>query len=169
MEWFETVNPFTRLPWQHWFPVVTSATSISQSAPRIEHSRRAVGRAWLHQSAEPYCAVSATCFPPRSKRLAEVETYENGKSISDTLAQVRSLPEWFYYYGGLIDKIEGRVIPVDQEQIFNYTKYEPLGVVVAITPWNSPLMLTCWKLAPLLAAGNTVVIKPSNHAFSFNY
>ena len=103
-------------------------------------------------------------FAGKADRLAEVETYENGKSISDTTAQIRGLPEWFYYYGGLIDKIEGHVIPIDQEQIFNFTRYEPLGVVAAITPWNSPLMLTVWKLAPLLAAGNTVVIKPSNHA-----
>ena len=103
-------------------------------------------------------------FAGRVKQLAEVETRDIGKPINDTLAQIRYLPEWFYYYGGLIDKVEGHVIPIDQEQVFNYTKYEPLGVIAAITPWNSPLMLTCWKLAPLLAAGNTVVIKPSNHA-----
>src|SRR5205814_855890 len=57
--------------------------------------------------------------------------------------------------------VQGAVIPLDKKGYFNFTRYEPLGVVVAITPWNSPLMLTAWKLAPALAAGNTVVIKPS--------
>src|SRR3546814_614760 len=61
----------------------------------------------------------------------------------------------------LADKIEGSVIPTDKAGIFNYTRHEPLGVVAAITPWNSPLLLTAWKLAPALAAGNTVVLKPS--------
>ena len=74
---------------------------------------------------------------------------------------VRYIPEWFYYYGGLADKIEGGVLPTDKPDMFTYTKREPLGVVVAITPWNSPLLLLTWKLAPALAAGNTIVIKPS--------
>ncbi len=65
------------------------------------------------------------------------------------------------YFGGLADKIEGRVIPIDKPGVFNYTREEPLGVIAAITPWNSPLMLATWKLAPALAAGNTIVWKPS--------
>ena len=71
------------------------------------------------------------------------------------------MAQWYHYYGGLADKIEGAVIPTDKPDIFNYTRHEPLGVVAAIMPWNSPLLLTAWKLAPALAAGNTVVIKPS--------
>src|SRR4029077_9574687 len=59
------------------------------------------------------------------------------------------------------DKVEGSVLPTDKADTFNYTRYEPLGVVAAIVPWNSPLFLTTWKLAPALAAGNTIVIKPS--------
>jgi aldehyde dehydrogenase (NAD+) len=74
------------------------------------------------------------------------------------------MAQWYHYYGGLADKIEGAVLPADKPDIFNYTRYEPLGVVVAIIPWNSPLLLTAWKLAPALAAGNTVVIKPSEYA-----
>jgi aldehyde dehydrogenase (NAD+) len=75
--------------------------------------------------------------------------------------QTSYLPQWYYYYGGLADKVEGSVIPTDKPEVFNYTRYEPLGVVAALVPWNSPLLLTTWKLAPALAAGNTVVIKPS--------
>ena len=75
--------------------------------------------------------------------------------------QAESVAQWYHYYGGLADKIEGAVLPTDKPDTFNYTRYEPLGVVAAIVPWNSPLLLTTWKLAPALAAGNTVVIKPS--------
>jgi aldehyde dehydrogenase (NAD+) len=77
------------------------------------------------------------------------------------LAQCNYLPQWFYYYGGLADKIEGSVIPIDKSEIFNFTRHEPIGVVAAITPWNSPLLLLAFKLAPALAAGCTLVIKPS--------
>ena len=104
------------------------------------------------------------CLAARAESLAHTEARDNGKRIAETLPQLRYLPQWFYYYGGLADKVEGRVIPIDQPNIFNYTRYEPLGVVAAITPWNSPVMLATWKLAPALAAGNTVVLKPSEHA-----
>jgi aldehyde dehydrogenase (NAD+) len=88
---------------------------------------------------------------------------DNGKLMSEMVAQTRYLPEWFYYYGGLADKIHGAVVPVDRPQHFNYTLREPVGVCAFITPWNSPLMLAGWKLAPALAAGCTVVIKPSEY------
>ena len=69
--------------------------------------------------------------------------------------------DYFKYYAGLADKIQGAVIPTDKKGVFAYTKFEPKGVVAIITPWNSPLTLTSWKLAPALAAGCTVVVKPS--------
>ena len=80
------------------------------------------------------------------------------------LGQLRVIPEWLYYFGGLADKVEGRVIPHDRASVFNYTLREPVGVVGVIIPWNSPVLLTMYTLAPALAAGNTVVIKPSEHA-----
>lgn len=94
-------------------------------------------------------------------RLAEIEVRDNGKLLAEMGAQTRYIAEWYRYYGGLADKMEGSVIPTDKPAFFNYTKYEPLGVVAMITPWNSPLLLLSWKLAPALAAGNTAVIKPS--------
>jgi aldehyde dehydrogenase (NAD+) len=96
--------------------------------------------------------------------LAEIETRDNGKLLSEMSAQLHYMPQWFRYFGGLADKLEGRVIPIDKPGMFNYTVEEPLGVVVAITPWNSPLMLGVWKLAPALAAGNTFIWKPSEHS-----
>ena len=94
-------------------------------------------------------------------RLAEIEVRDNGKLIVEMSAQTRYIAEWFRYYGGLADKLEGAVIPTDKDNILNYTRLEPLGVVGMITPWNSPLLLLTWKLAPALAAGNVAVIKPS--------
>ena len=96
-----------------------------------------------------------------AEKLAAIEIRDNGKLYAEMSAQLRYIPEWFHYFGGLADKIEGGVLPIDKPDMFVYTKREPLGVVVAITPWNSPLLLLSWKLAPALAAGNTVVIKPS--------
>ena len=95
--------------------------------------------------------------------LAEVERRDNGKLAAEVVAQVRYMAEYFTYYSGLADKIESRVIPTDKAGVLNYTRYEPKGVVAIITPWNSPLTLTSWKLAPALAAGCTAVVKPSEH------
>jgi aldehyde dehydrogenase (NAD+) len=99
-----------------------------------------------------------------AQRLAEVEVRDNGKLMSEMLLQLRSIPQWFHYYAGLADKIEGGVAPIDKADQFVFTNWEPLGVVAAITPWNSPLLLLAWKLAPGLAAGNTFVVKPSEFA-----
>ena len=98
-----------------------------------------------------------------AEKLAVLEVRDNGKLLAEMGGQVRYLPQWYYYYGGLADKIEGSVIPIDKADVFNFTRHEPVGVVAAITPWNSPLLLTSWKLAPALAAGCTVVVKPSEH------
>ena len=93
--------------------------------------------------------------------LARIEMKDNGKLFAELLMQMRYMSNYYYYYGGLADKMEGSVIPSDKPGVFNYTKYEPVGVVVCIMPWNSPLPFTSLKLAPALAAGNTVVLKPS--------
>ena len=98
-----------------------------------------------------------------AEELARLESLDNGKLLREMRGQLASLPEYLYYYGGLADKIQGSQIPTNNLQILNYTQHEPLGVVGAITPWNSPLTLTTSKLAPALAAGNTVVIKPSEY------
>jgi acyl-CoA reductase-like NAD-dependent aldehyde dehydrogenase len=94
-------------------------------------------------------------------RLAEIERRDNGKLAAEVNGQVRYLGDYFHYYAGLADKVQSAVIPTDKEGVFAYTVYEAKGVVAIITPWNSPLTLTSWKLAPALAAGCTTVIKPS--------
>jgi aldehyde dehydrogenase (NAD+) len=94
-------------------------------------------------------------------RIATIETEQNGKLFAEMRAQARTVQDWLYYFGGLSDKIEGAVIPLDRQTIFNYTLREPLGVVGVITPWNSPTFIAVMSLAPALAAGNTIVLKPS--------
>ena len=96
--------------------------------------------------------------------LAKAETIDNGKTITEMRVQMRNVAEWYYYYAGLVDKASGEFLPTERRNHLNYTCYEPLGVVALITPWNSPVRLLAWKLAPALAAGNVAVIKPSEFA-----
>ena len=88
---------------------------------------------------------------------------DNGKLIAEMSAQTKYLAEWYRYFGGMADKVEGAVLPSDRSGVFNFTRHEPLGVIAMITAWNSPLLLLAWKLAPALAAGNTAVVKPSEY------
>lgn len=93
--------------------------------------------------------------------LARMESRSNGRLIREMEPMWLHMPEWLHYFAGLIDKLEGRVIPSPVPNHFVYTQHEPLGVVAAITPWNAPGLLLMFKLAPALAAGCTVVVKPS--------
>lgn len=96
-----------------------------------------------------------------AEELAGLQVDENGKLMREMLGQTRLLPEYFNYYAGLAQMPTGTTNPLHVKDMVNYTVREPLGVVAAITPWNSPLLLLAWKLGPALAAGNTVVAKPS--------
>jgi acyl-CoA reductase-like NAD-dependent aldehyde dehydrogenase len=96
--------------------------------------------------------------------LAAIETRDNGKLIREMRAQVNVLPDIYNYYAGMADKIQGEVIPNNKPDIIDFTLREPIGVVALIVPWNSPLYVIAGTLAPCLAIGNTVVIKPSEHA-----
>jgi acyl-CoA reductase-like NAD-dependent aldehyde dehydrogenase len=97
----------------------------------------------------------------RAKDLAELETADNGKPIRESLfVDMPQVAENFEYFAGWATKIEGETIPVPGK-MFNYTLREPIGVCGQIIPWNFPLLMAAWKLAPALAAGNTVVLKPA--------
>jgi aldehyde dehydrogenase (NAD+) len=98
-----------------------------------------------------------------AEHLGKIESLDNGKLYKEMLAQAKYLPEWFYYFAGAADKLHGDVIPAERPNFFSYTRHEPIGVVGAITPWNSPILLMGFKLAPALAAGCTFVVKPSEH------
>jgi acyl-CoA reductase-like NAD-dependent aldehyde dehydrogenase len=157
---FESDNPFLGAPWA----LIPRGTS--EDADRAVRAARAAFTSgeWPTLTASKRGALLrrlGDLITARSKELAEVEVRDNGKLYAEMSAQTAYMAQWYHYYGGLADKIEGAVLPTDKPDTFNYTRYEPIGVVVAIIPWNSPLLLTAWKLAPALAAGNTVVIKPS--------
>lgn len=96
----------------------------------------------------------------RSSELATAESRDNGKPLTDTTGEIGRAADWLQYYAGAADKIQGSTIPL-RPTALAYTLREPVGVVAAITPWNSPLYLYAWKLGPALAAGNTVVLKPA--------
>lgn len=159
-EWFPTDNPYLGKPW----------AEIAKGGGRdVDLAAQAAHRAFVEG---PWAELTASArgallhrlgdvIAEHARELAETEVRDNGKLFTEMYSQLSYLPQWFYYYGGLADKIEGSVLPLDKKGYFTYTRKEPLGVVGIITPWNSPLMLLAWKLAPALAAGCTVVIKPS--------
>jgi aldehyde dehydrogenase (NAD+) len=97
-------------------------------------------------------------------KMARLETTDNGKVIRETENQMRFAARNYRFFAGYADKLYGEVIPLDNADLFDYTLREPVGVVALIIAWNSPMQLLANKLAPALAAGNTVVIKPSEHA-----
>ncbi len=159
-EYFESLNPYTAEPWS------TVARGNAEDADRaVQAAHRAfTSGEWPRLTATRRGALLmrlADLIDREGERLAAIEVRDNGKLISEMAGQLRYVPQWYRYYGGLADKIEGAVIPIDKPGNFTFTRHEPLGVCVAITAWNSPLLLTAFKLAPALAAGNTVVIKPS--------
>ena len=157
---FESFDPYTGQPW-----ALIPADGRDQVDAAVA-SAKAAFRGWAGMTATARGKLLvrlADLIAANAERLAALETRDNGKLIAEMGAQCRYIPEWYRYFGGLADKIEGAVLPIDKPGMFAFTRHEPLGVVAAIVPWNSPLMLLTWKLAPLLAAGNTVVIKPSEH------
>jgi len=98
----------------------------------------------------------------RADEVARLETLHNGKPIFESRQiEIPAAAECFEYYAGWADKVMGETIPV-KGNYFTYTLREPLGVVAAIVPWNFPLLLAAWKVAPALACGNTVVLKPAS-------
>jgi aldehyde dehydrogenase (NAD+) len=160
-EYFEAEDPYTGKVW---------ARVARGSAADVERAVAAARRAFPAWSGLAPAARArlllrvAEIVEANAERLATYEVLDNGKLLAEMLPQVRLVSEWFRYFAGLTDKIEGAVIPTGKPDILTYTRLEPLGVVALVTPWNSPLLLLTHKLATALAAGNVVVVKPSEHA-----
>jgi len=159
-DYFLTEDPFTGRAW---------AQIARGTAADVDRAVVAAHRAFR---SSPWATLSPSergrllwklgdAITAHAPHLAEIERRDNGKLASEVTAQVRYMGDYFKYYAGLADKIQSDVIPTDKKGVFAYTRYEPKGVVAIITPWNSPLTLTSWKLAPALAAGCTAVVKPS--------
>ncbi|OGA56231.1 MAG: carnitine dehydratase [Betaproteobacteria bacterium RIFCSPLOWO2_12_FULL_62_58] len=160
--YFESDNPYLGKPW-----ALIPRGNAADVDRAVQAARKAfTSGEWPKLNASKRGALLrklGDLITDKSRFLAEIEVRDNGKLLAEMSAQTAYMAQWYYYYGGLADKIEGTVIPTDKPDTFNYTHYEPLGVVAAIVPWNSPLLLLAWKLAPALAAGNTVVVKPSEY------
>lgn len=155
---FESVNPYTGKAW---------ATVPEADEEDVGRAVRAAREAF---EAGPWGKTTGTERARLMRRLAEllaenaeslavVECTDNGKLLREMGGQMKALPEWYYYFAGAADKIQGETIPSHNPDFFVYTRREPMGVVGAIVPWNSPLLLLTWKLAPALAAGCTFVVK----------
>ena len=100
----------------------------------------------------------------QSEGLGRTESVDTGKMLKETRWQAKYIAEFFHFFAGCADKVSGETLPIDKPDMFVFTKREPLGVVAAVVPWNSQLFLVAVKLGPALAAGNTVVLKASEHA-----
>ena len=161
-EHFPSDNPYTGKPWAS---IPRGGAADAARAVEAAHKALTSGE-WPKCNATKRGALLrklGDLITEHSKALAETEVRDNGKLYAEMSAQTAYMAQWYYYFGGLADKIEGSVIPIDKPDTFNYTRYEPMGVIAMIIPWNSPLLLLAWKLAPALAAGNTVVVKPSEY------
>ena len=158
-EWFDTENPYTG---QVWAKIARgNSADVNKAVISAKNAFENVWGVMKPTERGKYLVRLAEIIERESVRLGELEVKDNGKLLAEMGSQTKYIAEWYRYYGGLADKVEGAVIPIDKDNMFNFTTYEPYGVVGLITPWNSPLLLVAYKLAPALAAGNTAVIKPS--------
>jgi (Z)-2-((N-methylformamido)methylene)-5-hydroxybutyrolactone dehydrogenase len=158
----DSIDPYTGQPWA----TIARGTPADVDAA-VQAADRALTGPWGQMTATARGAMlwrMGDVLLSNVDHLAMLESHDNGRILSDMKGIITYLAEFFRYFGGLADKIEGTVPPVEKPGYFNYTRHEPYGVVAALTPWNSPLLLTVWKLAPGLAAGNTFVLKPHEFA-----
>ena len=162
-ETFETVDPYTARAWatvpragkQDVDAAVAAARAAFDDGPWPRLPARERGRL-LRRLAD--------LVAERALDIATVEVTDNGKLLREMEQQLRGLPDYLHYWAGAADKAGGETIPGPSEDWLIYTRREPVGVVAAITPWNSPVLLLTWKLGPALAAGCTVVAKPAEQA-----
>jgi len=158
----DSLNPYTQ---QVWARVAEGTAEDVDRAVRAARAAFETGP-WAEMTATQRAALLrhlGDIVKRDAEELARIESTDNGKLYKEMLGQWQYLPEWFYYNAGLADKLQGDVIPSDRPNFMIYTRREPIGVVGAITPWNSPGLLLIFKLAAGLAAGCTFVVKPSEH------
>jgi (Z)-2-((N-methylformamido)methylene)-5-hydroxybutyrolactone dehydrogenase len=157
-----SINPFNQEAW------ATIPQASEDDANRaLSSAREAFENGWGDVNGLRRAQLMtklADLIEANASRMARLETKDNGKVIRETQNQVRFSARNYRFFAGYADKLYGEVIPLDNTDLFDYTLREPLGVAVLIIAWNSPMQLLANKLAPALAAGNTVVVKPSEHA-----
>lgn len=156
----EVDNPYSGEVWAS-VPIATEADIDRAVTSAAEAFRTGPWASELPAARAKVMRRFADLIARDAELLTEVQVKENGKAIREQSAQTNGLPGYLEYFAGVAEIRGGETIPVSVKDTFAYTVREPLGVIAALTPWNSPLALLMWKLAPALAAGNTVVVKPS--------
>ncbi len=160
----EFIDSFDPTTGEVWATIARGDAKVADKA--IQSSHRAFGEWSALTGHQRWSAIVefANALENRWEELVESEIRDNGKRIAEVRAQFAGLHSWFRYFAeqgkNIGSQAQNNTIPAVRSE----THYVPYGVVVAITPWNSPLMILAWKLAPALIAGNTVVVKPSEHA-----
>ena len=158
----ETLNPENNEVW------ATVPESNDQDVDfAVQSAQKAFDSSWsiLHpRERAKYLRSIANELRENAEHLGKIETIDTGKLFRETKTQANYIAEYYDYFAGLADKVEGTVVPIDKEDMQVTTTRVPIGVVAAIIPWNSQMLLTAVKLAPALAMGNTVVIKASELA-----
>lgn len=161
-ERFPAINPYTREEWAS-----LAQASDQQVADAIAAARTAFETHWSRTSGAERARLMnklADLLAADAPRMGRLESTDNGKVIRETQSQMLFAARQYRFFAGYADKLWGKTIPLDQRDTLDYTVRDPIGVCVLITAWNSPMGLLSNKLAPALAAGNCVVIKPSEHA-----
>jgi aldehyde dehydrogenase (NAD+) len=158
---YETVDPYTGQPWAQ---VPDAGEEDVDRA--VGAARAAFDGEWGKLTGFERSRLMhrlADVIERDADRLAELESRDSGKLLREFTGQMRLLPAWYRYFAGWADKLAGESIPSDKPNFVAFTQRVPVGVVAAVVPWNSPLLLLTWKLAPALATGCTMVVKPSDH------
>ena len=158
---FPTENPFSGEVWAE----IPNATD-EDAEKAISAAKRAFEGEWSRVNGYKRGLLMlklADLIDECAPQLSKIESTDNGKVTRETEAQMHVVARQMRYFAGFADKLCGKTIQLDNLSLFDYTWREPLGVVVMITPWNSPLSLLANKLCPALATGNTAVVKPSRH------
>ncbi len=159
---FETLNPENNKPW-----AVVPEASAKDVDRAVRAAQKAFEGEWpklLPRERAKFLRAIGDKLRENAELLGEIETIDTGKLFRETKKQANYIAEYYDYYAGLADKVEGTVLPMDKPNIQAMTTRIPIGVIAAIVPWNSQMFLTATKLAPALAMGNTVVIKCSELA-----
>ena len=159
---FKTLNPENNEPWAEVPEANKNDVDIA-----VKAAQKAFVGSWsklFPRDRAKYLKEIANQLRENSEHLGRIETIDTGKLFKETKTQANYIAEYYDYYAGLADKVEGTVLPIDKPNMQVITTRVPIGVVAAIIPWNSQMLLTAVKLAPALAMGNTVVIKSSELA-----
>ncbi|HEU4975071.1 MAG TPA: aldehyde dehydrogenase [Baekduia sp.] len=158
---FPAINPFTA---EVWAEIPEATTEDVDAAVRA--ARRAYDEVWRDTSGRERARLMtelARLIDANAGDLSTLETTDNGKVIRETKTQMHFTAGTLRFFAGYADKLNGSVIPMDSPELFDYTLREPRGVAALITAWNSPIQILANKLPAALAAGNTIVVKPSEH------